>query len=288
LGAAGAVDLSTNAITNVPTLNFFNATTGSQVTLTAAQMGAFTTYGNLGGSNDQLIFSAAGTATMTDTTLNGIEVIDGSVGAVTVQSTTGLDLTGVTLTSVENINVDTTGNINLSGTTFINSGDVTLKNDTTLSQTVIVNDTTSLGTTRIVNFDILSKDNTTDIFDYDGTITEIATLGTQDAFETLDLSKNTAIMVATETAVLEMKKADLGSLTPAGVIAEFSANGLETDAAGESFLIVAYKGVDAAIFKADDTNSNGVIAEGEITKIAEFSNVDPESKLDKFAFEDIV
>jgi Ca2+-binding RTX toxin-like protein len=94
LGAVGAVDLSLATLASVEQLSLSNNT----VTLTAAQLGAFT--GLLGSfAIERLILSAAGTADLTGATIDSIEEIRGTAGndtvilagVTTVQTVNGLD-----------------------------------------------------------------------------------------------------------------------------------------------------------------------------------------------------
>lgn len=75
LGATGAVDLTKAAISSVEML----ALNANDVTLTAAQLGAFTTF-SAGSNFDRLILAAAGTADLTNASISGIDEFRGSSG----------------------------------------------------------------------------------------------------------------------------------------------------------------------------------------------------------------
>ncbi len=76
LGATGAVNLTKAILTSIEEL----AVNSNDVTLTAAQLGAFTDL--IGGfAMDRLILSAAGTADLTDAEITGIDEIRGSSGS---------------------------------------------------------------------------------------------------------------------------------------------------------------------------------------------------------------
>ncbi len=89
--SAGAVDFSSGTLTGIETLNFYGADTGTQATMTATQMNAITTYGNLGGSNDQLILSSAATVNLSSVSLSGLELIKGSSGGENITGSTAGD-----------------------------------------------------------------------------------------------------------------------------------------------------------------------------------------------------
>jgi Ca2+-binding RTX toxin-like protein len=75
LGASGAVDLTKATISSIEAI----ALEANDVTLTAAQLGAFSTLTG-GGNVDRLIISAAGTADLTGASFFGIDELRGSSG----------------------------------------------------------------------------------------------------------------------------------------------------------------------------------------------------------------
>jgi Ca2+-binding RTX toxin-like protein len=82
LGATGAVNLTLATLSSIEEL----ALAGNDVTLTAAQLGAFTLL-TAGGNADRLILSAAGTADLTNANISGIDEFRGSTGADTINLT---------------------------------------------------------------------------------------------------------------------------------------------------------------------------------------------------------
>ena len=74
--ATGNVDLTTTTLTSVETL----AIALNNVTMTAAQMGSFETINAGPFTREVLILSAAGTVDLTNSTLNGVDEIDGTSG----------------------------------------------------------------------------------------------------------------------------------------------------------------------------------------------------------------
>lgn len=82
LNTLGAVNLSAATLTSIEEL----ALAGNEVTLTAAQLGAFTTL-TAGGNADRLILSAPGTVDLTGATIFGIDEIRGSAGSDAINLT---------------------------------------------------------------------------------------------------------------------------------------------------------------------------------------------------------
>jgi Ca2+-binding RTX toxin-like protein len=74
---SGSVNLSLATLTSIDALDF--AGSGNTITLTAAQLGAFSTF-VAGFAPDTLILSAAGTADLTGASITGVDEIRGSAG----------------------------------------------------------------------------------------------------------------------------------------------------------------------------------------------------------------
>lgn len=198
---SGAVTLSLATLTSIEALDL--AGSGNTVTLTAAQLGAFSTIGS-GFGPDILILSAAGTADLTGAVIGGIDEIRGSAGNDVITLTTVA--AGQTVNGVAGNDVIAGS----SGADVINGGDGT---DTIWGS--IGNDVVYGGQSA----DTLNGGLGYDIFRF-GSLTEISGLaekldgGVDDDrldFATGNLSGTVNLSLATLTSVEELALAGSGN-----------------------------------------------------------------------------